>query len=203
MECFGRIDILDSLFDMKVEEFLSKYSFHGDQQVWAVVKSYAVDVEEAKIVVNVTLEDFDEVFRIECQGVKKFRLADTDFETVFWMEENSVEVAAYSSPVTTYVIWGDQIDWPKFIGRLMQEFGHIPNLVRPEYMQATKQYNDYQLPVTLPKSMDAQFRSLIEETRVEAYVRSESSGKAVRRALKFDQESFILALEIDVIEPAI
>jgi hypothetical protein len=75
----------------------------------------------------------------------------------------------------------------------MQEFGHIPNLVQPKYFQFTKQYNNFQLPVTLPKNMDAQFRSLIEETRVEAYVHSESSGKAVRRALKFGYESFILA----------
>ncbi len=175
---------------MKIEEFLSEYSYDGDLHVMGVLNTFVFNVEKSEIVMNFTLSD--EAFRIECRGVDKFRIADTRLEFI-WMEDNSIEVAAYSSPVTTYVIWGDQIDWPKFIGRLMQEFGHISNLVQPKYLQFTKQYNDFQLPVTLPKNMDAQFRSLIEETRVEAYVHSESSGKAVRRALKFGYESFILA----------
>jgi hypothetical protein len=152
--------------------------------------------------ISVTDNNSKRAFQITCKSVGAFRLSDIFTE---WMEleSDSPEVESYCSRATTYIIWSDSVDWPRVIGRITQEFAGLLEFMNPEYLQQTKKYADYCLPITVPESYESVFQSLLKELSINAYIgwRRDYVGRV--QLLRFGERSYIIAKEFDVDEVAV
>ena|ERR1044071_1643143 len=175
---------------------------HIDDSAWADVLSVNFSDETLTLLISVTADDSRKTFEINCKSVGAFRISDHYTEWIE-IENDSAEVHAYASAATTYIIWGDSVDWPKVIGRITQELAGIPELMTSEYIRETKKYTDYRLPLTVPASFDSAFQSLLTELGISAYVHDKREGKDKTKILRFGQRSYILAEEYEVVEVAV
>ncbi len=169
-----------------------------DEFAWADILAVRFSANgDLVLLVSVPNDDSKLEFEINCKSVCAFRLSDNYTD---WMEieNDAAEIQGYCGAATTYIMWGDSVDWPKVIGRMTQEFARLPEVFTAEYIRETKKYRDYRLPITIPKKYDSLFHSLLNELGVNAYIHCIREEKDKMQLLRFGERSFIVAQEYEV-----
>jgi hypothetical protein len=175
---------------------------HIDELEWADLISVSFSDDTLLLHISVTDNNSKRTFQVTCKSVGAFRISDTFTE---WMEleSDSPEIESYCGSATTYIVWGDSVDWPKVIGRITQEFAGLLEFMNPQYVQETKNYADYCLPIVVPESYESDFQSLLKELSINAYIHSTRDEVGRMQMLRFGQRSYIIAKKFDVDEAAV
>lgn len=100
---------------------------------------------------------------------------------------------AYAGGATTYVMWGDDVDWQTLPGRITQEFGYVPDLLKHEHVRETVSRLDYRLPILVPSTLDARFHQLIGSLNVSAYVHQRRKAVEGVQTLRFGHNSCVIS----------
>lgn len=95
-----------------------------------------------------------------------FRIRHASMEHIRF-ESAAPELAIESEGGAQFLVLSENPDWDRFIGALYRRFGELPGLMYLPHVKETLRFATYRLPLTVPKSREAELQELCASLGIE------------------------------------